>query len=78
MNPNQYQIAMRPADGEQNNLRLEPFNPLGFLDELFGGTPPLLSALSMLTIFSPRVGTPPCSTRGKTRLRRLPCRCLRT
>lgn len=52
MNPNQYQIAMRPADGEQNNLRLEPFNPLGFLDELFGGTPVVVRPVDADDLFA--------------------------
>lgn len=54
MNPNQYQISMRPAF-EPEAVHIEPFNPIGVLMEALGGTPPLF-----LKILSPMVGTPLC------------------
>ena len=38
MNPNQYQISMRPAF-EPEAVRVEPFSPLSVLLEVLGGTP---------------------------------------
>lgn len=55
MNPNQYQISMRPAF-EPEAVHIEPFNPIGVLMEALGGTPPPL----FLKILSPMVGTPLC------------------
>lgn len=42
MNPNQYQISMRPAF-EPKAVRVEPFNPLSVLLEVLGGTPPIIA-----------------------------------
>lgn len=57
MNPNQYQIAMRPVDLGAETVHIAPFTLSGFLDELLGGTPPLF-----LTTPSPMAGTLLCST----------------
>lgn len=41
MNPNQYQISMRPAF-EPEAVHIEPFNPIGVLMEALGGTHPIV------------------------------------
>lgn len=42
MNPNQYQISMRPAF-EPEAIHVEPFNPISVLLEALGGTPPIIA-----------------------------------
>lgn len=61
MNPNQYQISMRPAF-EPEAIHVEPFNPISVLLEALGGTPPPSLRLMVSVTVSLTVGTLPCST----------------